>query len=365
MNINQEVIINNVHLCLENFSKALDEKKYAVRVEYKIWRKLSKAQSIKLGFESGNSVYIHAQTDDIVFTTVFNTYDNGFGQYLFDTYYNKEVYMNTNTNAIKINTDQDLCYTNTATTTSNINWNEYSTTGNASYDWLKNIPVTIDYGLDKTVKEEENNMNANKMFNFDFGPCGDTIRMSMYGLAVKNQAGEWVSYDSNNGEIVNVDVFNIAEGGKWFYKMPVSVDDIAVGDLLIHAKKPCYVVDFNENTLNPIVIDIFSMERKEILLQKNMFGFNFATKVVSLFDGFGGEKPSAKNPFGNMLPFFFMSNRSGDIDPMLMFMMMQGQNGPENTSAFGSPLMMYLMMKGHTDFDMLPLMLIMNQQQKK
>lgn len=361
MNINQEVIINNVHLCLENFSKALDEKKYAVRVEYKIWRKLSKAQSIKLGFESGNNVYIHAtQVDDIVFTTFFNTYDNGFGQYLFDTYYNKEVYMDTNTNTIKSNIDQDLYYANTATATSNINWNEYATTGTVSYDWLKNIPVTINYELDKTVKKEENNMNANKMFNFDFGPCGDTIRMSMYGLAVKNQAGEWVSYDSNNGEIVNVDVFNIAEGGKWFYKMPVSVDDVAIGDLLIHTKKPCYVVDFNENTLNPIVIDIFSMERKEILLQKNMFGFNFATKVVSLFDGFSGEKPSAKNPFGNMLPFLLMSGEN-DMLPLVMM----SQIGNENTQQFGSPLMMYLMMKGHTDFDMLPLMLIMNQQQKK
>lgn len=354
MNINQHIHVDDAPKCLDVFASLLNYR-YLVKVEYKAWRKFVRAEQIELDFDSMNKVYVHAtQSDGTVFTTTFATNDNGFGQYLFDYYYNKEAHMDT-LNATKID------YADTATTT-NINWNEYATTGTASYDWLKNIPATITTAID--IKKEENNMNTNKMFNFDFGPCGDTIRMSMYGLAVKNQAGEWVSYDSNNGEIVNVDVFNIAEGGKWFYKMPVSVDDVAVGDLLIHSKKPCYVVDFNENTLNPIVIDIFSMERKEILLQKSMFGFNFATKVVSLFDGFGGEKPSAKNPFGNMLPFFFMSNSSGDIDPTLMFMMMQGQNGSENTSVFGNPMMMYLMMKGHTDSDMLPLMMMLNQQKK-
>lgn len=359
MNINQHVHVDDASKCLDIFASLLNYR-YLVKVEYKAWRKFARAEQIELDFDSMNKVYVHAtQSDGTVFTTTFATNDNGFGQYLFDYYYNKEVYMDT-LNATKIDS---ACYADSVTTTTNTDWNEYTTTGTVPYDWLKNVPAIKDHFEPTTVeiKKEENNMNTNKMFNFDFGPCGDTVRMSMYGLAVKNQVGEWVSYDSNNGEIVNVDVFNIAEGGKWFYKMPVSVDDVVVGDLLIHSKKPCYVVDFNENTLNPIVIDIFRMERKEILLQKNMFGFNFATKVVSLFDGFGGEKPSAKNPFGNMLPFFFMS---GDIDPMLMFMMMQSQNGSENTSAFSNPMMMYLMMKDNKDSNILPFMMMMNQQKK-
>lgn len=121
MNINQRVTINNVHLCLENFSKALDEKRYIIKVEYKIWRKLSKAQNIELNFDSINNVYVHViQADDVVFTTTFTTYDNGFGQYLFDTYYSKEAYMDT-LNATKID-NQNVCYIDN--TTIKTNWDE-------------------------------------------------------------------------------------------------------------------------------------------------------------------------------------------------------------------------------------------------
>lgn len=342
--------VDDVSKCLDIFASLLNCR-YLVKVEYKAWRKFARAEQIELDFDSMNKVYVHAtQSNGTVFTTTFATNDNGFGQYLFDYYYNKEAYMDT-LNTTKIDS---TCYTDS---TLNTNWNEYTTAGTVSYDWLKNIPVTITYS--EPTKKEENNMNTNKMFNFDFGPCGDIIRMSMYGLAVKNQAGEWVSYDSNNGEIVNVDVFNIAEGGKWFYKMPVSVDDVAVGDLLIHSKKPCYVVDFNENTLNPIVIDIFNMERKEILLQKSCFGFSFATKVISLFDGLGGEKPTAKNPFDNMWMLALLSGENRVDDMMLPLMMMNGQMDMSN------PLMMYFMMKDGKNSDALPLILMMNQQQKK
>lgn len=347
-NINQQIVINDVYVCLNNFSQLLNNKhSYLTKVDYKSWRKFSVAKTLTLNFDSMNKVYVHAlQKDGITFTATFAINDKGFGQYLFDNYYNKEVYMDTTTLNVS-NT--------TGTIATNINWNGYATTETVPYEWLNITPVSINYDPKvELVKREENNM-----FNFDFGPCGDTIRMSMYGLAVKNQAGEWVSYDSDNGEIVNVDVFNIAEGGKWFYKMPVSVDDVAVGDLVIHAKKPCYVVDFNENTLNPIVIDIFSMERKEILLQRSPFGFNFATKVVSLFDG---EKPSAKNPFGNMWMLMMLSN-NGKMDDMLPLVMMS-HCGNENTPPFGSPLMMYLMMKDNKNLDFLPFMLMMNQQKK-
>ena len=47
----------------------------------------------------------------------------------------------------------------------------------------------------------------NKIFNFDFGPVkGDNIRMSMYGLAVKNRDGNYVAWDKVNENIMNVDI---------------------------------------------------------------------------------------------------------------------------------------------------------------
>ena len=43
--------------------------------------------------------------------------------------------------------------------------------------------------------EEESKKMDNKIFNFDFGPLkSDNVRMSMYGLAVKNRDGNYVAW---------------------------------------------------------------------------------------------------------------------------------------------------------------------------
>jgi hypothetical protein len=88
-----------------------------------------------------------------------------------------------------------------------------------------------------------------------------------------------------------------------------------------------------------------------------MFGFNFMTKVVSLFGAFT-DAPTADQPFGNMLPFLMMGENK-DIDPMMMFFMMN-QGG---TNVMANPMMMYFMMKDNKDFDPMMLMFMMNQPQ--
>ena len=45
-------------------------------------------------------------------------------------------------------------------------------------------------------KETDKTMNTANVFNFDFGPVtGSNIRMSMYGYAIPNVTGKYVSYD--------------------------------------------------------------------------------------------------------------------------------------------------------------------------
>lgn len=187
------------------------------------------------------------------------------------------------------------------------------------------------------VKGKGNNM---KMFNFDFGPIkdNDAVRMSPYGLAVKNVNGTYQAYDKKNGEMMDVDVFNF-KADNMFFKIPVAIDAVACGDIIIFNRKPCFVFGFSEQG-DVIVIDIALGEKKTILPNKSPFGFNYITKVVSLMDNmFGGEAPSAENPFGNILPFMMMSEDSSmkDMLPMMMFM-----NGTGNTN---SNLMLYLMMQ--------------------
>lgn len=228
----------------------------------------------------------------------------------------------------------------------------------------------IDDRINK-VLNEQNTFNNNvddkkgnkkmKAFNFDFGPCTtDNIRMSMYGLAVKNANGTWVSYNPESKEIIDVDIFNF-DGGKFLYKMPVAIKDIAPGMVIVHNRKAMFVIEVGDSGIT--VVDPQAGEEKKILPTKNCFNFNFYTRVVSLFDFFmksPENAPSAENPFGNMLPFLMMSENSGEFDmnTMLMLSMMGGQGGMDFSK---NPMMMYFLMKDSKNADdLLPLMFMGN-----
>ena len=227
----------------------------------------------------------------------------------------------------------------------------------------------IDNRINKALNEQNtfNNVddkkgnNKMKAFNFDFGPCtNDNIRMSMYGLAVKNANGTWVSYNPESKEIIDVDIFNF-DGGKFLYKMPVAIKDIAPGMVIVHNRKAMFVIEIGDSGIT--VVDPQAGEEKKILPTKNCFNFNFYTRVVSLFDSFmksPENAPSAENPFGNMLPFLMLSENSGEFDmnTMLMLSMMGGQSGMDFSK---NPMMMYFLMKDSKNADdLLPLMFMGN-----
>lgn len=201
------------------------------------------------------------------------------------------------------------------------------------------------------MKNEEENKN---MFNFDFGPCGDTVRLSMYGIAVKNVNGNYVSYDKKNDEIIDVDILNF-EGGQYCYKMPVPVTGVKVGDTVIHAKKPMFVLDVGDGDLT--VIDVVNGEKKTIVPTKSMFGFDFVTKVISLVDSFGGAGATADSPFGNMLPLLLLSDKKCDTNTLLALTMMNGGAG----NLTSNPMMLYFLLGnkgGSKDIDPFALMIL-------
>lgn len=227
------------------------------------------------------------------------------------------------------------------------------TTADAISEYVQSQLATKNKTETETVKEENNKMD-NKIFNFDFGPLkSDNVRMSMYGLAVKNRDGNYVAWDKENENILNVDILNF-NGDGLMYKMPVPIKDIKDGDIIIHNRVPMFVVEVYEKTLG--VIDIYSGESKTIILSKSPFGFDFATKVVSIIDfgAMSNSAPSEDNPFGSMWPFL-MFNGSDSIDPMMLALMCAGKGDSVN------PMMMYALLasKGNND-NLLPLMLMMN-----
>ena len=205
--------------------------------------------------------------------------------------------------------------------------------------------------VNDTLKEKEKNeMNFG---NFDFGPVDSSVRMSMYGMAIKNASGVYVSYDSANKQIMDVDILNFDGAQKFMYKMPVPIKDIEVGDVVVHARKPMFVVAVRKDD-KLAVVDPYAGEEKVIMLPRSPFGFNFATKVVS-FLNFGTA--DASNPFGNMLPFLLM-NDSKDADDILPFMlMMNGQSAMTS-----NPMLMYaLMSKDNKIKEMLPFLMMAPQ----
>lgn len=199
----------------------------------------------------------------------------------------------------------------------------------ATHDVLNDLSNVYNNRLNNKEKKEMKN------FNFDFGKVMDSqARVSMYGIAVKSPSGTWVAYDKKAEQMMDVDILNF-EGMDMLYRMPVALNQVAAGDVIIHMGKPCFVVSFNEEGKSFNVIDIFNAEEKCILPVRSPFGFNFVTKLVSLIDFTGSA--SADQPFGNMLPFLMM--KDGNMDDMLPFLMMsQGGDFASN------PMMMMLLM---------------------
>lgn len=376
---------------MDDFSADFKNKKYSEKIEYELWRKI---RNVKTPIISYNNTVVNIfegynhTPENWEKVASFKIYDWGFGRFLYDNYFNEEVKNNmssisatnksvSNITATTTNATIDTTlngYFNSSAVDSikvdnygNVRWSDrtgddgtYATTSlvnSCDICYHKNKCDNCYYA--KKANENKNDGGEKtkmKGFNFDFGPCtNDQVRMSMYGLAIKNASGEWVSY--NDGQVVNVDVLNF-DGAKYMFKMPVAVKDIAVGDIVIHNRVPMFVESV-ENGIH--VVDIRAGEKKEILPTTNMFGFNFVTKIVSLFNAFQSS-PTPDQPFGNMLPFLMLNGEDGktmDSDTMLMFMMMQNQNG--STNIFANPMMLYFLMKDKGGNDILPWMLMMNQ----
>ena len=413
MRVAERLFSRNQWLSLLNdFADLVADKEY-VKINYNDWRVLSKPVSANVALElcSGlNGVPVMFIQPGAHTPITLKANDGSLGDFLFDNIFNKEeqamAYGYDKITAVSaasaaVKTDYMDCdgayvsnkYDNYATTladTVNIAGDSISTAGTYQlntdgygnayvYDgttW-SNVGIAdrtdelekkidqrptfndVNKMIDDKMKEKKSvNMkekeNANmKGFNFDFGPCtGDQVRMSMYGLAVKNAAGTYVSYNPKTKEIVDVDILNF-DGAKYMYKIPVALKDIALGDIIIHNRKPMFVVALSTDGTNTLTcVDVCAGEQKTVIPTVNMFGFNFVTKIVSLFNTLGDNAPTPEAPFGNMLPLMLMGGNDEKIDPMMLMCMMQGNN-----SFAGNPMMLYLLMKDNKDID--PMMFMM------
>ena len=202
--------------------------------------------------------------------------------------------------------------------------------------------------------KENNNMKVDNFINFEFGPVSNTqFRISPYGIAVATNSNGWVAYNSKTEEVFNVDIINF-DASRVIYKMPVALDNIKPGDILMHSARPVFVRKINDNgTVS--VVNYANSTVVDILPIKSPFGFNFFTKICSLVD-LNTVSADADNPFGNILPFLLFSDEKEDFDPMMFLLFNKDNiNFEEN-----NPLMFYLLFNNKKNKDMdrfLPLIL--------
>lgn len=198
--------------------------------------------------------------------------------------------------------------------------------------------------------EEEKSMFNKMMKNIEFGKVDTSdLAYTFNGICFRDADGNYTSLNPD-GTFTNVYdmVMDIP-----IYVMPVGKDQIKVGDIIKYFDKWVMIAQIDNTTIT--TIDPWTREIRVIIPEKSVFGFDYYTKVIDIFSGFNINADSS-NPFGIMLPFMMMSDKS-DIDPM-MLMMMNGQNLNGM-----NPMMMYMMSKNSTAGDkdnMLPLMMMMN-----
>lgn len=372
---------------LDNFAARVRAKDYD-RIPYTNWQtifgftKLNPSKKIVLAIDSTGKMTLTASNSQFN----MNCYAMlPLRSYLEDTYYElpvqaaarltfnvndlmayKKVDLS-NSNYATVNTNTVL-NTNYATTTDWIYTNKSDTTGypiNGVYIAGSTIQSEIDkikVQLDQINNKSENkkeNKDMNFFKNFEFGPVkNDAVRLSPYGIAVKNLDGSWVSYDAASDSIIDVDVFNF-EGKNLIYKIPVAPHTVRAGDMIIHQGKGMYVVaDVCEGDTCVSVIDPRAGESKEILFTKSPFGFTFIMKLVSLLD-MSGIEANPDNPFGNLLPLAMMGDKDCDAATMMAMMMMM--NSESCSFDMSNPMMMYALMSSDNKDMLLPIMLMANR----
>ena len=199
--------------------------------------------------------------------------------------------------------------------------------------------------------EEEKSMFDKMMKNIEFGKVNTSdLAYTFNGICFRDADGNYTSLNPD-GTFTNVYdmVMDIP-----IYVMPVGKDQIKVGDIIKYFDKWVMIAQIDNTTIT--TIDPWTREIRVIIPEKSVFGFDYYTKVIDIFSGFNINADSS-NPFGIMLPFMMMSDKS-DIDPMMLMMMMNGQNLNGM-----NPMMMYMMMSKDSSIkkdNMLPLMMMMN-----
>lgn len=218
-----------------------------------------------------------------------------------------------------------------------INTLDYPPSSIAPYSAEK-APESLKNLNEKLSKGSSNKMNINLNNLFDFGPINDNVVMySPYGLAFRNSNNQYLTYNPTTKKTTDVTGLTIDLEGL-IYKVPVGLNSVNPGDIIIHNGKPICVEGIEDHSV--ICVDIENSELKTVIPPTNIFGFNYVTKIAPLFN-LGSANPSEDNPFGNIMPYLLFSTLSGNGScgngfDMQTLLLMSLLNGNADGNFFGN-----------------------------
>lgn len=208
-------------------------------------------------------------------------------------------------------------------------------------------------------KEKESKMDFSKILNIDFGKVPHTaeLKPSIYGVAVLGFDNRYRAYDKINDKVM--DVTGMTFDTDMLFKIPVAVSQVRVGDVIINASNYVTVTNVHpDGTFT--VVDPKASEQKIAIPAKNMFGFDFVTKIMCPFENM--IQPNDDNPFGlNPMTMMMLSDGADmDVSTILALSMMNGNSGMMDQNML-VPLMLMGNNKGGNKDGLILAMAMMNQ----
>lgn len=226
---------------------------------------------------------------------------------------------NTSTNIIQIG---DIPYSLGDYTANDYNFTYQPLTSTSLSYWLEG-QQSIEDIVEKKLAEEKQKDKMNNT-NLSFGPyTSNNLRLSTFGIALKNKENKWVSFDRQSNTIVDVNILNIEiENSKIFYKIPKAISDVEVGDIVLHNGNLMFVEEIKDNRF--VVINPYEGTELTILPSMSPFGFNYVTVIISITDYL--PEADSNNPFGSLLPLMLAKDNNNSNNLLALVALMQKSN---------------------------------------
>lgn len=188
---------------------------------------------------------------------------------------------------------------------------------------VEGISTTTNTTKPKEERKENKKMNLN--FNdlgLRFGKATSNFKLSINGIAVQGQNKDYFVWDAKNSTLINVS--NMVFDFDALYFMPTK--EVKVGDTILHAGTAVSITEVKEGKVTGVRYS--DQTEVTIAAMKNIFGFNFYTKVVNLFgDGFlSGITGSTSGEFNPMMLMLLSQGGSnfGDMGQMILMSQLGG-----------------------------------------